>query len=92
MIPDASQFTWKSPSPPSPQKQEIPKQVLAALAVFELRESANFEQVRTAYYELVKSYHPDKVAHLGAELRRVAEVKTKEINSAYQILEKFYAA
>jgi DnaJ like chaperone protein len=65
---------------------------LAALAVFELRESANFEQVRTAYYELVKSYHPDKVAHLGAELRRVAEVKTKEINSAYQILEKFYAA
>ena len=33
-------------------------------------------------------YHPDKVAHLGEEFRRVAEEKMKELNEAYQHLKK----
>jgi len=57
-----------------------------------LEESATFELIRDTYRDLVKSYHPDKVAGLGAELRRVAEQKTKEINGAYQVLEEFHAA
>jgi DnaJ like chaperone protein len=66
--------------------------VRTALSLFGLDKAATFEQVRATYRELVKSYQPDKLAHLGQELRRVAEMKTKEINTAYRVLEKFYAA
>ncbi len=34
----------------------------------------------------MQEYHPDKVAHLGSELRRLAEHKAKEINAAYNAL------
>jgi len=39
--------------------------------------------VKTAYQNLVKQYHPDKVAGMGVELRELAEKRTKEINQAY---------
>jgi DnaJ like chaperone protein len=56
-----------------------------------LAAEATFEQVRNAYREKVKQYHPDRVAHLGAELRRVAETKTFEYNTAYKVLQRLYA-
>ena len=92
VVPDMSRFTSKASDTSTRRKREIPREVLAALSAFGLEEAATFEQVRSAYRELVKGYHPDKVAHLGSDLRRVAEAKTKEINSAYRILEIFYAA
>ena len=70
----------------------MPLEVRSALAVFALAEEATFEDAHRAYRENVKQYHPDRVAHLGPELRRVAELKTKEFNTAFQILEKFYSA
>ena len=73
-------------------RRDCPPEVKAALSVFCLDETTTLEDVRQAYRELVKSYHPDKVAHLGADLRRVAEAKTKEINGAFVVLEEFYAA
>ncbi len=39
--------------------------------------------VRKAYIDLLKQYHPDKVASLGPELKELAERKTQEINAAY---------
>lgn len=92
VIPDMSQFTSRASDTSTRREREIPREVLAALSAFGLEAAATFEQVRSAYRELVKSYHPDKVAHLGPDLRRVAEAKTKEINSAYRVLETFYAA
>ncbi len=42
--------------------------------------------IKAAYRLRMQEYHPDKVAHLGPELRALAERKTKEINEAYQTL------
>jgi len=45
-------------------------------------------QIRKKYYESIAKYHPDKVQDLGAELKELAERKTKEINGAYEWLKK----
>lgn len=73
-------------------RRHFTPEVTTALKAFGLNEQATFDDVRRAYRDLVKSYHPDMVAHLGPELKRVAEQKTKEINSAYGVLETFYVA
>lgn len=44
------------------------------------------ERIRNAYRELIAQYHPDKVAHLGPELRETAQRKTLEIQKAYETL------
>ena len=53
-----------------------------------LAPGASPEQIKSAYRKLSMQYHPDKVAHLGEEFRRVAEEKMKELNAAYQHLKK----
>ena len=65
-------------------------EVKRSLKVFDLTESATLEEIKAAYREQVKAYHPDRVSHLGAELRAVAEAKTKEFNSAIKVLTNFY--
>lgn len=45
---------------------------------------ASTDEIRRSYKTLMSQYHPDKVAELGDELKRLAERKSKEINSAYQ--------
>ena len=56
--------------------------------VLEIERNAGWEDIKRAYRERIKEYHPDKVAHLGAELRALAERKAKEINRAYEYFEK----
>ncbi|TBV81786.1 MAG: J domain-containing protein [Desulfobulbaceae bacterium] len=53
-----------------------------------LEPGADFEQIKKAYRNLSKQYHPDKVNHLGEEFRRVAEEKMKEINESYHYFKK----
>ena len=53
-----------------------------------LEPGASPEQIKSAYRKLSMQYHPDKVAYLGEEFRRVAEEKMKELNEAYQHLKK----
>lgn len=53
-----------------------------------LEQSASIEEVKKAYRELSRKYHPDKVAHLGKEIARVSAEKMKEINEAYNYLKQ----
>lgn len=46
--------------------------------------AATPEQIRDAYKHLVSKYHPDKVEHLGNELKDLAERKTQQITLAYR--------
>ncbi len=50
--------------------------------------SASIDEVKRAYRELIKLYHPDRVHGLGAELQDLARVKTAAINTAYEELSK----
>jgi uncharacterized membrane protein YkvA (DUF1232 family) len=45
---------------------------------------AKNDEIQSAYRKLASQYHPDKVAHLGAEFQALAEKRFKEIQNAYE--------
>jgi len=51
--------------------------------VLGVADSAGPEEVKKAYREMVKKYHPDRVAHLGDEFRELAHKKFLEVQAAY---------
>lgn len=55
-------------------------------AVLGLSPGASMEEIHDAYRRLAHQYHPDKVAHLGEELRELARQKFVEIQEAYEQL------
>ena len=90
-------FLWEEPkyepapgqSTPPPPKEPPPRTRLtldSALSILRLARSATLDDLKRAYRDRVRDYHPDRVAHLGSELRDLAEEKTKEINAAYEYL------
>ena len=46
--------------------------------------TASKEEIKKAYKDLIKKFHPDKVQHLGDEFKNFAEDKIKKINKAYE--------
>ena len=56
--------------------------------VLGLSKDASAADVKQAYRALANQYHPDKVSHLGEEFRQLAERRFKEIQEAYQALQK----
>ncbi len=50
--------------------------------------SASGEEIQAAYKARMHEYHPDKVAHLGEELQKVAHRKAVEIQQAFEQLRK----
>lgn len=54
--------------------------------VLGVSENASQEEIRKAYLDLVKKYHPDK--YTDNPLKELANEKLKEINQAYDILSR----
>lgn len=50
--------------------------------------TATDDEVKKAYREMAKKYHPDKVAYLGEDVRKSAEQKLQEVNEAYDKIRK----
>jgi hypothetical protein len=57
-------------------------------AVLGAAASDSDEEIKKKYKVLIMEYHPDRVAHLGAELRDLAAKKTTVINAAYAAIRK----
>lgn len=60
----------------------------SAFNILGVRENATKEEIVSAYRNLVKMNHPDKVASLDLEFRELAEKRMRMINAAYQTLIK----
>ncbi len=56
--------------------------------ILSIDSSASGEEIQAAYKASMHEYHPDKVAHLGEELQKVAHRKAVEIQQAYEQLRK----
>lgn len=57
-----------------------------AYTALEIQPSATNEEIKKAYREMAKKYHPDAVANLGEDIKRKATEKFKAINEAYHTL------
>ena len=67
---------------------EAPKSSFDPYEILSIDSSASGDEIRSAYRTRMHEYHPDKVAHLGEELQKVAHRKTVEIQQAYEQLRK----
>ncbi|MBC7794893.1 MAG: J domain-containing protein [Clostridia bacterium] len=70
---------------PSPPRSVVEPSPYDILGVSSTTPSA---EIRVAYQNLVRQYHPDRVASMPEEFREVAERRTKEINAAYTQLKR----
>ena len=56
--------------------------------ILEIEKSASDEEVKAAYRKMAKKNHPDKVAHLGEDVKKGAEERFQEIQTAYENIKK----
>ena len=59
-----------------------------AYEVLGVAHSASSAEIQSAYRARMGEYHPDKVAHLGEALQKLAHEKSQEIQRAYRELRK----
>ncbi len=53
-----------------------------------IEKTATDIEVKKAYRKMAKKYHPDKLQHLGEQLKKGAEEKFKEVQIAYDQIQK----
>ncbi len=64
------------------------RDTLSDYTILEVDSSSSDEAVKKAYRKVARKYHPDKVSHLGEDLKHLAEEKFKAVNDAYQNIKK----
>jgi DnaJ like chaperone protein len=64
------------------------KNINSAYDILEIVPEATNEEVKKAYRRLAVEYHPDKVAHLGEDIRKSATEKFQTLNAAYEQIKK----
>ena len=68
-------------------KKSTPDDELTQTAVWfgvlGVQPTASMDEIKAAFRERARQYHPDRVAGLGPEFREIAEKKMKQLNEAY---------
>lgn len=59
-----------------------------AYKILEIEKGATVAEVKKAYRTMAKKYHPDRVIHLGKEHQKGAEEKFRQVQDAYEKLQK----
>lgn len=59
-----------------------------AYKILEIEKGAPVAEVKKAYRKMAKKYHPDRVIHLGKEHQKGAEEKFRQVQDAYEQLQK----
>lgn len=64
------------------------KDTESAYKILEIDKAASDDEIKKAYRKMAVKYHPDKVSHLGDDIKRSAEEKFKSLNEAYERIKK----
>jgi DnaJ like chaperone protein len=59
-----------------------------AYEILGIESNATEEEIKKAYRQMALKYHPDRVTHLGEDVRKAAEEKFKKIQEAYETVKK----
>ncbi len=65
-----------------------PNNIDAAYKVLEITPDATDDEVKKAYRTMAMKYHPDKVAGLGDEIVKNAEMRFRKVQEAYENIKK----
>lgn len=60
----------------------------SAYQILEVSPNATDEEVKKAYRSMAAKYHPDKVSHLGEDIKNAAKEKFQKLNTAYTQIKK----
>ena len=77
------QYQQRGPPPQQPPAHNPDKDYYKILNI---SKGANSKEIRKAYLNLTKKYHPDKQGSLSEEEQKKVHEKMSEINEAYEIL------
>ncbi|PKP49425.1 MAG: molecular chaperone DjlA [Bacteroidetes bacterium HGW-Bacteroidetes-1] len=88
MISVISGFLGIQPSDFASIKAMFIKDTDNAYKILDIPANSSEEVIKKAYREMAMKYHPDKVNHLGEDVRKSAEEKFRTIADAYEIIKK----
>jgi DnaJ like chaperone protein len=88
VIEQISGYMGVDPSDFSSIRAMFAGQVNSSYDILELTPDATDDEVKKAYRRLAIQYHPDKVAHLGEDIRKAATEKFQTLNAAYEQIKK----
>ncbi|MBT8254919.1 MAG: molecular chaperone DjiA [Bacteroidia bacterium] len=60
----------------------------SAYKILEIERTATISDIKRAYREMVKKYHPDKLQHMDEAYRKGAEDKFRKVQEAYEQIQK----
>ena len=82
---DMGLFRSKTPGADPSQPPAAPSDPYAVLGV---SVSSSDQDIEQAWRRKMSEYHPDRVANAADEIRALAETRAREINNAYETIQK----
>jgi DnaJ like chaperone protein len=64
------------------------KDIDSAYKILEVSPESSDDEIKKAYHKMAVKYHPDKVAHLGEDIKTAAKEKFQKLNAAYEEIKK----
>jgi len=62
--------------------------IIVAYGILGVNRSASIIDIKKAYRNMATKYHPDKVAYLGEDMRKIANEKFQQLSRAYETIKK----
>ncbi len=88
MIKNIASFMGINSSDYESIKAMFVKETSSAYQVLGIDNKVTDDELKKAYRDLAKQHHPDRVAHLGEDVKKAAEIKFTKLNAAYEAIKE----